>query len=130
MYTSREGRKTQDLLAVALESSNPGCDISISQFGGRYYCVVTSPTGERAEFEVLVQDVELFPDDLPQSPVFEAQRLFRSTGYRTDTLVYSPSDGAYATDVLDSDGEIIGFLLAPNGASGVQDLRIMVDEEG
>lgn len=127
----KEGHETpQDLLAVALESSNPGCDTSIGQFDDRYYCVVTSPAGERAEFEVLAQDVELFPDDLPHSPVFEAQRLFRSTGYRTDTLVYSPSDGAYATDVLDSDGEIIGFLLAPNGASGVQDLKIMVDEEG
>lgn len=127
MYKSREGRKTQDLLAVALESSNPGCDISIGQFDGRYYCVVTSPTGERAEFEVLAQDVEFFPDDLPQSPVFESLRLFRSTGYRTDTLVYSPSDGAYATDVLDSEGEIIGFLLAPNGAKSPDDLKIMLD---
>lgn len=128
MY-SIDGRKTQDLLAVALESSDPRCDISISQFDGRYFCVVTSPTGERAEFEVLAQDVELFPDDLPQSSVFEALRLFRSTGYRTDTLVYSPSDGAYATDVLDSEGEIIGFLLAPNGAKSPSDLKIMLDDE-
>nr|DAO42108.1 MAG TPA: hypothetical protein [Caudoviricetes sp.] len=125
----------RERLYEALVASNDGCGVAVTRISGLpdmapvLDCTVETLTG-KIDLEVLEQDVDLFPDDLPQLPVARALELFRDTGRRLGCIDYSPSDGAWAADVLDADGEIIGFLLAPNGASGVQDLKVMVDEEG
>lgn len=125
----------RERLYEALVASNDGCGVAVTRISGLpdmapvLDCTVETLT-EKIDFEVLEQDVDLFPDDLPQLSVARALELFRDTGRRLGCIDYSPSDGAWAADVLDADGEIIGFLLAPNGASGVQDLKVMVDEEG
>lgn len=125
----------KERLYEALVASNDGCGVAVTRISGLpdmapvLDCTVETLTG-KIDFEVLEQDVDLFPDDLPQLPVARALELFRDTGRRLGCIDYSPSDGAWVADVLDVDGEIIGFLLAPNGASGVQDLKVMVDEEG
>ena len=124
----------RERLYEALVASNDGCGVAVTRISGLpdmapvLDCTVETLT-EKVDFEVLEQDVDLFPDDLPQLPVARALELFRDTGRRLGCIDYSPSDGAWVADVLDADGEIIGFLLAPNGASGVQDLKVMVDEE-
>ena len=125
----------RERLYEALVASNDGCGVAVTRISGLpdmapvLDCTVETLTG-KIDFDVLEQDVDLFPDDLPQLPVARALELFRDTGRRLGCIDYSPSDGAWAADVLDADGEIIGFLLAPNGANGVQDLKVMVDEEG
>ena len=125
----------RERLYEALVASNDGCGVAVTRISGLpdmapvLDCTVETLTG-KIDFEVLEQDVDLFPDDLPQLPVARALELFRDTGRRLGCIDYSPSDGAGGAEVLDVDGEIIGLLLAPNGASGVQDLKVMVDEEG
>ena len=125
----------RERLYEALVASNDGCGVAVTRISGLpdmapvLDCTVETLTG-KIDFEVLEQDVDLFPDDLPQLPVALALELFRDTGRRLGCIDYSPRDGAWAAAVLAAAGEIIGFLLAPNGASGVQDLKVMVDEEG
>ncbi|WP_337612163.1 hypothetical protein [Agathobaculum sp.] len=126
----------KERLYEALVASNDGCGVAVTRISGLpdmapvLDCAVEIKSGDTIYFDVLEQDVDLFPDDLPQLPAAKAMELFRDTGRRLGSINYSPSDSAWAADVLNAEGEIIGFLLAPNGASGVQDLKVMVDEEG
>lgn len=125
----------KERLYEALVASNDGRGVAVTRISGLpdmvpvLDCTVETPSGD-INFDVLEQDVDLFLDDLPQLPVAKAMELFRATGRRLGSINYSPSDGAWAVDVLNAEGEIIGFLLAPNGASNVKDLKNMVDEEG